>query len=156
MKHLQIYLISIAILVSGCKLKERVDEKTVDNNKPTVNVVYTESLTKVYDEAKKIPQEDRDFAIKQFSGMGLYIKNSNIESNLKIEKLVTNFQKDYGVSRDKNLNFSNALETYFKEQGTNKTLKFDSQEIRDNYSKIFINVSEAIRKADIDKSKEKT
>jgi hypothetical protein len=156
MKHLQLYLVSIVILLSGCKITKTVDDKSTDVSKSTVNIVYTESLTKVYDEAKKIPQEDRDFAIKQFSGMGLYIKNSNIESNLKIEKLVTNFQKDYGVSKDKNLNFSNALEAYFIEQGAKKTLKFDSQDVRDNYSKIFINVSEAIRKADIDKSKEKT
>lgn len=156
MKHLQIYLISFAILFSGCKLKDTVIENTVETEKPTSNIVYTDALTKVYNEAKKIPQEDREFAIKQFSGMGLYIKNSKIESNLKINSLVTNFQKDYGVSKEKNLDFSNALEAYLKEQGANKTLKFDSQEIRDNYSKIFINVSEAIRKADIDKSKEKT
>lgn len=109
-------------------------------------VNYSDTLTKVYEESKKMKQEDRDFAFKQFSGLNQYILNSQIESSIKIDGLITRFQSDYKWNSGKYPLFTDAVSKYLEEKGYDKPIKFDTQENRDKIASIFFDLADATKK----------
>jgi len=150
MKTLPIYLISIAILVSGCD-KIKIENSQSVKTEETVSVKIDNNIVK---EAKLLSQDDRDYAIKQFFGLSMYIKNSQIESSMKIDSLIASVQKDYNWTREKNKTFTDAVYNFLKDSEY-KPAKFDTKEVREKYSNIFFILASSIKQADIEVQKEK-
>jgi hypothetical protein len=141
------YVLLILLAFSGCDNIQIGKPKEDKVEVKSVEVKLTESLTKVVDAAKTLSQSDKDFAFKQFSGMSEYINNSNLPDSTKIDQLLARMQGDYGWTREKNLDFTNAVSAYLKEQGY-KAVKFDSAESRNTTSLMFFNLAEAVKKSE--------
>ena len=150
MKNLSIYLISIAVFITGCD-KIKIENSSSTKTDDVVTVKIDDAIVK---EAKSLSQDDRDYAMKQFFGLSMYIKNSQIESSMKIDSLIASVQKDYNWTREKNKTFTDVVYSFLK-NNEYKPAKFDSKEVREKYSNIFFILASSIKQADIEVQKEK-
>lgn len=144
------YILFVLLAFSGCD-NIQIGNAKVEESKPEVKnpyVEFTPSLNAVVEQARPLVQSEKDFAFKQFSGMSEYIKSSNIPDSTKIDKLLDRMQGDYGWTREKHPEFTDAVSIYLKEKGYSKAVKFDSSESRINTSLIFVNLAEAIKKSE--------
>lgn len=144
------YILCFLLAFSGCDNIQIGKAKVEDNKQEVKNpyVEFTPSLNVVVEQARPLVQSEKDYAFKQFSGLSEYIKNSNIPDSTKIDKLLDRMQGDYGWTREKHPEFTDAVSNYLKEKGYSKAVKFDSSESRINTSLIFVNLAEAIKKSE--------
>jgi hypothetical protein len=140
------YFIFFLAFLSGC---DQIKFTPIEKAKEEVSssVVYSDTLTKVVEEAKKLTKEDRDYAFKQFSGLNQYILNSDIPSSDKIDVLIGRVQTDYKWGSGKYPTFTDVVSAYLKEKNYQKPVKFDTQVNRETTAAIFFDLADAVKKA---------
>lgn len=115
----------VPLLFVGC------DKIKLKDNAPIVEKIeYSQESKDIASTMDDISKEDKKLIFTQFSGLHEYLSKTNkITKTTELFKVVESFQKDYGYTREKYKDYTDAVEAFLFKKGykTPKTIVIDVQ-----------------------------
>jgi hypothetical protein len=107
------YLIALIFLI-GCNQVQTTT--TIENVDPQVTVIVASM--------KEVSHDDADKIYKVFGGLALYVEQTTkIDTTFKVNKLVSEMQKDFNYDKGTYKDFSVAVEKFLRENEGSKVKK---------------------------------
>jgi hypothetical protein len=120
--------ITIALLFSfaiiGCQHHFEIKFTPTTSNNVVVIKDTSDDVTVLLNSMKNVDEATCILAYKQFNGLADYIQaTKKVDNVLKLMKMIEDFQKDYGYTREKFVTYTDAVEAFLKKGGYGYPMK---------------------------------
>lgn len=120
-------LFSFAIIGCDANHHFNFEVKFTPNTAKQVVVIKdagVDDTTLLCNSMKDVDEATCVLAYKQFNGLADYLQaTKKVDNVLKIMRMVEDFQKDYGYTREKFVAYTNAVESFLKKSGYSYPMK---------------------------------